>query len=117
MGGGGDGIYESVGRCNFLGGGEGALRRMKGRGRYFLFFWKYLVLMPFVPNLSLRFILNFFFFPCSFPLFWSLSCTNFKIVEMFFFFKFQEVKHKFCTFPSHRKSMYELLDYYHEFKI
>ena len=58
-----------------------------------------------------------FFFPCSFPLFWSLSCTNFKIVEMFFFFKFQEVKHKFCTFSSHRKSMYELLDYYHEFKI
>lgn len=38
MGGGGDGIYESVGRCNFLGGGEGALRRMKGRGRYFFVF-------------------------------------------------------------------------------
>lgn len=67
------------------GGGVCALRRMRGRGSIFFFFgniWLWCRL-----------------YRISFFLFWILSCTNFKIVEIFFL-NFKR-RNKFCTFPFH----------------
>lgn len=53
---GGDGIYESVGRCNFGGGRSLCFEKDERKRKYFFFFWKYLVLMPFVPDLFFSFL-------------------------------------------------------------